>query len=339
MVHLGVDLSFKDARERREGKDARIISDRLTDLHEEFPERVALFTHFNPQHRVSDMVLAYLDQLRAQGYAIQFISITPLPLSDSIAALRKRVSRITIRREFGRDIGAWRDVWRREAHRFSQAREVLLVNDSVLGPLCDLGPILQVMRAAPDGVIGLTDTPLIEPHLQSYFLLINGRVGVQALDAFFNQLMVTNRKTRLIRRGELGLSSFFSDRKLSVRSVFSYDEVEEALLAHPEHIRDLLTVVPDLIPDGLAWFDVGQQAEITQALRQALSQRSHNPSLIYWRVLVEELQFPFIKTELLRQSLRTGLNTEGWTEMIRLRNPDMLHHILAHLDQMLIVTE
>jgi hypothetical protein len=338
VAHLGLDLCRKDAKKRREGVQARILSDQPTDLHEDTPERIALFAHYNPQHRVSDMVLSYLDQLRAQGFAIQFISITPICDAQDHDALASRVSRITIRREFGRDLGAWQDLWQREAHRFSKAKEVLLANDSVLGPLCDISPILQAMRRAPEGLVGLTDTPLIEPHLQSYFLLIRGRAGVQVLDQFFDQLLTTDKKTRLIRRGELAISRYFRDHGLSVRCVFSYDRLEEALLANPERIRDLLRHVPGLLPDGLARFDNGAGPALMQDLRPALARHSHNPSLLYWRTLLEEMGFPFIKTELLRNNPDRVQDLDNWPETIAQCSPDMAPVVLTHLGDMQIAT-
>lgn len=339
IAHLGLDLCRRDVQKRCQGEDARILSDHPTTLYTEHPTRVALFAHYNPQHRVSEMVLAYLEQLHRQGFSIHFISITPVLHEDDIAALHSRVAQITIRREFGRDIGAWRDIWYREAHRYAQAEEILLANDSVLGPLCDLAPIVRAMRTVPKGLVGLIDTPLIEPHLQSYFLLVRGREGLQTLAAFFDQLLITDKKTRLIRRGELGITRFFQSQNLPVRSVFCYDLIEETLLAQPKHTCEILSHMPELVPDGLAQFHAGQQVDATRKLCDTLRQTSHNPSLAYWQVLIEDMGFPFLKTELLRLANAKKIPLGHWRQAVEHQNPEMLHHILAHLEQMNVYDE
>ena len=89
----------------------------------------------------------------------------------------------------------------------AKASHVLLCNDSVLGPLGDLGPLLQRMQAAPDQAWGLTASHQLAPHLQSYFVLLGRELLERApLQRFVDSIEPLPSRYAVIQRYELGLS-------------------------------------------------------------------------------------------------------------------------------------
>jgi len=89
----------------------------------------------------------------------------------------------------------------------AEASHVLLCNDSVFGPLGDLGPLLQRMQAAPDQAWGLTASHQLTPHLQSYFVLLGRELLERApLQRFVDSIEPLPSRYAVIQRYELGLS-------------------------------------------------------------------------------------------------------------------------------------
>ena len=78
----------------------------------------------------------------------------------------------------GRDFGAWRDAAAVALQRFGTPQELLLTNDSVLGPFLPLAPLVDAWRAGGEGFFGLTESLGGGPHLQSYALLGRGEKAV-----------------------------------------------------------------------------------------------------------------------------------------------------------------
>lgn len=116
---------------------------------------------------------------------------------------------LVFERHGGYDFGSYRRGLEQAKARglLEQASHVLLCNDSVLGPLGDLGPLLQRMQAAPDQAWGLTASHQLTPHLQSYFVLLGRALLERApLRHFFESIEPLPSRYAVIQRYELGLS-------------------------------------------------------------------------------------------------------------------------------------
>ena len=89
----------------------------------------------------------------------------------------------------------------------AEASHVLFCNDSVIGPLGDLAPILEQMQMEPDQAWGLTASHQLTPHLQSFFVLLGRPVLEQTtLQRFFGSIEPQAGRHAVIERYELGLS-------------------------------------------------------------------------------------------------------------------------------------
>ena len=98
----------------------------------------------------------------------------------------------------------------------SSATHVLLCNDSVIGPLFDLEPLLLQMIQSPAPVWGLTESYLYSPHLQSYFLLMQADVAREpSVRTFFDAVVPQPSRHEVIQAYELGFSRLIKGLGLS----------------------------------------------------------------------------------------------------------------------------
>lgn len=87
------------------------------------------------------------------------------------------------------------------------APQVLLCNDSVVGPLAPLEPLLERMCANQDEAWGLIHSLQRTPHLQSWFLVLGRQVIAHPLvQAFFEGVSRQPHRQAVIETYELGFS-------------------------------------------------------------------------------------------------------------------------------------
>lgn len=321
---------LKDLRER-----ARPIADRLTVLKqlEAGPAggSFALYAHYSRRRSVSRMVQKQLQMLAEAGFRVLFVSMSPIDAAAQ-AELETVVETIVVRRSFGRDFGAWRDLWMQWHGALSGASEVLLVNDSILGPIRPFASLIEGLRAS-EGVSGLVDSADKLRHLQSFFLLFRGAESVGMLDRFFDQLQLSFEKERMIERGELGLARFIKASGLRCQVAFGYEQAEELALEDQVTMETLLAAYPALflgeLPkpgDDVAW------RRLRTHVRVKLWQIALNPTHYFWRVLVEKMGFPYIKTELLVANPAAMPDVMEWPDLIGPDSPVTANEIREHLE-------
>ncbi len=279
-----------DAAERR-AKDGRIRSIRPGAVPLEGTRRVAIYIHYAPVPAVSRMVLAQVRAYRDLGFAVVFVSMSPGLPEAVLPELEACCALLVERRNHGLDFGAWHDILPEVLARAPGMAELLLVNDSLCGPFRALSPALEAMRAAPEGLYGLTENLAPAPHLQSYFLLARGEGVVKDVADFLLRHRVTANKRRTIREGEVRLSAWMRGRGHPVAAWCGYERVEAAALWSPVARRRVRMLYPSLFA-GLAEDDA-------EGMRVALRQRPLNATHLFWRELVEDFSFPFVKTDLL----------------------------------------
>ncbi|HEY0183387.1 MAG TPA: hypothetical protein VGC09_11320 [Rhodopila sp.] len=206
--------------------------------------------------------------------------------------------------------------------RWSMPAELLLVNDSVLGPIHPLCPVVATMRAGGDGLFGLTESLQGGAHLQSYMLLARGGHAVEDLMRFVEALHVSSSKWLLVRMGEVRLARWMRKRGHRVAAVFGYDRLVRAAVADPEQRRDLERVYKRLH---------GLEELSPEAARTALHQWPLNPTHHLWRVLATRLDYPFLKTELIRLNPVRLPGVAAWQNIVPPDSPCPLPMLLAHL--------
>ena len=229
------------------------------------------------------MVRRQLQGLAEEGFAIVFITMARAVPEADWQAVRAACALLVQRRNFALDFGAWQDLAAEAARRWPAATEVLLANDSVLGPIRPLGPVLAALRAGGAGLFGLTESIQGGPHLQSYFLLARGAAAVGDLLGFLARCGSAIRNGWWSQRGELRFARWMRGRGHRVAALFGYRRLVAAVLADPAERAQLAASHPLLRElEGLA-----------PAARAALlRQQPLNPTHHLWRALVRRLDFP-----------------------------------------------
>lgn len=177
---------------------------------------LCLFVSHSPRASLKPHVLAHLSQLLDAGIAVVLVVNTDLPLNGMHIpdALLGRLSACVVRQNLGFDFAAWA-----HAHAvfaaWLQPTLVLLVNDSIVGPLDDAAfrVLLDRLRSSTADMIGLTESFRPRYHLQSFFLAFRPRALVplrSVLDGTVNlptkELVIEVYETRLTAHMiELGL--------------------------------------------------------------------------------------------------------------------------------------
>lgn len=306
-IRRGADIATEVARSeiRHRLDKPQTADDRIIDLERSaLPLRSALavYAHYHPHGRVSPMVRRQLAAYRDAGFSVALVSMSSTRDEAAMAEIRELCSFLIWRRSFGRDFGAWKDTVEPLLRQSGEVDELLLVNDSVLGPVRPIAPVVDALRRGGEGLHGLTESIGGGAHLQSYFLLLRGARAVDCLRQFLSGLRLTTSKWRIIQNGEIGLSRHFRDRGIPVKALFPYDATVRAALEN-SGLRMWLAARFGLDPSLR-----------TDALFERVVQRPLNPTHYFWRSLVET-GFPFIKTDLILGSGRSMLGVSDWREL------------------------
>jgi hypothetical protein len=308
------------ARTMRRAAKPRRIEDGVRP--EPHAARIALYVHYSATGRVSGMVRYQLGLLGEFGFAVVFISTAAHIPEDDWQAVRALCALLVHRENFGRDFGAWHDAMPDLRRRWPKLEELMLANDSVLGPIHPLAPIIAVMRAGGEGLFGLTESLQGGPHLQSYMLLARGSAVVTDLMVFLQTLYVSHSKWLLVQMGEIRLARWMRRRGHRVAAVFGYDRVVRAAVADPEERRRLMGSNVKL--RGLDRLAPDQAVGL-------LYEWPLNPTHHLWHVLTTKFADPFVKTELVLRNPGRLPGVEAWAEVVPADSPCPLPLLAAHL--------
>jgi hypothetical protein len=273
--------------------------------------RVALYAHYCANGRVSGMVIQQLRAYAAAGFAVVFATAAPAIAPADWAEVAEVAALLVHRRNRGLDFGAWHDLASTLGERWPDIDELLLVNDSVLGPIRPLEPVFAALRTGGEGLFGLTDSWQGGGHLQSYFLLGRGRPVVTEMLAFMRTAPISASKWLMVQRCEMGLSRHMHGKGFRVAALFGYARLLAAIDAHSA--------------EGLAHLAGGAGGV------RVLPKRPLNPVHHLWRPLVSLLGFPFVKTELVRRNPGRLPQVGSWTTLVGPESPISPAVLTGHL--------
>ncbi len=244
---------------------------------------------------------------------------------DDWQAVRELCALAVQRENFGRDFGAWHDLMPEVARRWTDPDELMLVNDSVLGPITALEPVIETMRAGGDGLFGLTESLQGGPHLQSYMLLARGRPAVADLIGFLTAMHISHSKWLLIQMGEIRLARWMRKRGHRVAAVFGYDRLVQAAAADPAERRRLAE----------SYHRLKEFADLPDDQAAALLRLwPLNPTHHMWHLLATRFGGPFLKTELIMRNPGRLPGVAEWPAVVPPDAPCPLPVLRAHLETM-----
>lgn len=243
--------------------------------------RLCLFAHYHPLRLVGDHVLIYLKALRDAGFRTIVSSTSPISDEDRQRMLQY-CEQVHERDNIGTDLGSWADAWRR--HEGPEPDLVLLTNDSVYGPLGDLGAFIETLLSHPADFYGAVKNIDSAPHLQSWFVLLrptafNARAFRGRME---NPPSAAMTKWQIIDHYEVGLTQ-------------------------------------DLVAEGLSYhaaYDPDSAGQIARSFPMC-------STLVIWKCLVEIFGIPFMKVELLRNNPNELGDLVGWKRFVEHYNKEL----------------
>ena len=268
--------------------------------------KLCLFAHWDPHGIIDDYVLHYLRRIADHGYSIRLASTSSHLEPTSLARAQQICDQVIWRRNVGVDFGSWREAERSSA-RLAEFDELLLTNDSVFGPIHDLGPTLAHIHAEPASLWGLTDNLENGPHLQSYFLAIPGEtLRSPTFRRFWTRMTPLAHKWSVIHRYEGGLSRQVLAAGGTIRAVFPMDQVLELARSLGEGYQYKLDL------------DAGKPM---------------NSTLLAWDILVRERKFPLIKTDVFKRDLYESRALQHWPDLFPTESKPLVEVITRYLQR------
>lgn len=271
--------------------------------------RVVVFNHFDARGIIHEYVEFYLQELRRAGFAIVFTSNSPSFPKKSVEKLKPLVSVILWRRNVGYDFGAFKDGIA-EIPDPEMLDMLLITNDSMYGPLQDIGQIISRANPNEADLWGITDCWDGRFHLQSYFLLFHPQaIRNPAFKRFWNRLPYFRRKKWVVRYGEIGLTPYFLSQGVRCKALFPYRQIVSTV--SPRLDAYLATPEKDTDPVRRRYAET-----LSQCMRNGVPL---NQTHFFWDQLVvgiEGIRCPFIKRDLLQHNPMGIPYLHNWQQLI-----------------------
>ena len=180
----------------------------------DFPERVdraAILVHFSASPVLSRSVVVLVDELHRAGYFVVISSACEAPEALSWPDGEVPADTIVIRKpNIGYDFGTAAvalDLY----PGIADAKYVLVVNDSNVGPFTSLAPIIDNFENSSGDAWALTGSNQHGFHLQSFFLGFRGILKDAPLQEFWRDIRHFTDKWKVILHYEIGLSRLLTE--------------------------------------------------------------------------------------------------------------------------------
>lgn len=257
---------------------------------------VALLAMFRDSNRLGDNSQDLINELRDLGLLTIVVDTSEtqpaIPISCDVYIHRLNV---------GWDFASWMSVLGKYPWITEESENLLLINDSNVGPLKPLKNLFDLGHSKNFDVWGITDSWEIHHHIQSYFLFF-GRTGLSDghLQEFVSHFSFPIEKNSIIHSGEIGLSRFLSQRGLRIGAVFPYSTLTQMFVeSFPNRMAELQNrqEIELQMKQGPSVANYERSFALSTA-EQIRCATPLNPTHYFWDVLLE-LGSPFIKRELL----------------------------------------
>jgi len=254
--------------------------------------KIAVLVHFSPQPFFADYFVYLLRALDQAGFTTVIVSNSPKLDPASLQSILPLCGRVLQRKNIGYDFGAWRDGILQTAE-IAGAEQLLILNDSIFGPLQDLSGIIDRCRFDRTDVWGMTDSYDGKYHLQSFFILFGAKaLRSAAFTKFWHGMRYVSSKRVVIFKYEIGLSQALLKAGLKLKALYPYRQLSEAVMNRAMANQG----------NGQSEFHPLLGDYFQHLLEGVNAGRPFNPTHYFWNYLILELRFPFVKRELLEKN-------------------------------------
>lgn len=288
----------------------------IHDMRDATSRRLGIVTVFQPEG-LSDNTKSFLATLHKDlGFDVVVVSNAPLLQSD-LNQLATCCTKVIVRANRGFELGALKDILPCVRQRLRTADELLLTNDSIIGPVRDLSPIFADMARRPCDFWALENREAgvhgSSTYLVGYFLVLRQRLlSTGTFEDFVASCSTPVHRRQAISRHEKGLTRFFVQRGFHPDAFITAATIREAC----GRLRNQLPRLLDLIlrdplvrrraqaalrdPHALPPASSKQEEALFQCATEFLV--TDCPA----RFLLLECGLPFVKKDLLKRGLATA---------------------------------
>ena len=263
------------------------FADRATD-------KLCIFAHYDANDSIDNYVVFYLERLNSLGYKIVLVSTASKLPDEEINKVSSIVFRVICRTNIGYDFGSWKTGLDSIGYLGSY-NQIVFCNDSVYGPLCDLGTIFEIMDRRCLDMWSITDSYEHRYHLQSYFIVCNARlIRSEVFSNFWlNFKYYSNElKKSIIKEYEIGISSIVSRCGFKIGAYIEY--------------FDLLV--------SIANSGIKREEYIERVMSSHV-----NPSQVFWKEAILLSNSPFLKVDVVKHNRYAMKEENGWACVVASR--------------------
>lgn len=179
-------------------------------------EKAAFFASYGESRTFSRTVIELTRALTERGYDVVLIRATSSEYVHWPEEEEKIRPTIVRRPNIGYDFGSWA-IGINQFPALAARPQVLLVNDSLVGPFGSIDAILDHFENTTADVWGAASTLQFTPHLQSFMLGFHGGVLRRyPLSRFWASIRELGSKEQIVHAYEIGLSQVIDREMLTV---------------------------------------------------------------------------------------------------------------------------
>ena len=190
--------------------------------------KIAVFAHYSDRVEISASDAFLISQLKVSGFAVVVSSTCtsdPMKHQQLWKQWRHKIDGFITRENIGFDFGSWSAALSSLDLSERDINQIILVNNSVYGPLFPLEPMISDLSKRGD-FFGLTASREFCPHIQSYFLGFNKVViDHPEFQKYWRGSFSGESKWLTIFRNEIAWERFFTKR--GFRSAVLIEESRE----------------------------------------------------------------------------------------------------------------
>ncbi len=242
-----------------------------------------IFAHFNTKKQLSLNVVRLLKWYSRHVTSIIFVTTSELDTED-YKCVSEFCDEVLVRENVGYDFMSWQCGLAAYLSSTSEFDEIILTNDSVLGPLFPCEDLFERLTALPNDICGLTANWEYGWHIQSWFVCYKKRAfNSPIFQKFWTDIQVQNRKLDIILKYEVGLQKAMLDAGFTLGVLHNPKKTNSLGLRACIWIRN---------------FSFSSPMQTIFSFRYLLYETVLNPAHFGWDELIRD-GIPFVKKELL----------------------------------------
>ena len=190
--------------------------------------RLAVMAHFDVDGVVAPHTRRQVEALAAS--TDRLVVVSTADLQDNARRWLEDRAVLVHRDNYGYDFLSYKTGLESAGAELASFEEVVLCNDSYVGPLVDYTDMFAQMADRPVDFWGFTRSDRVAPHVQSFFVAFRPWVvRSRTFRDFWGRMIPTSDRREVILRYEVGMSTTLAEAGFTFGSYFTETDADRAL--------------------------------------------------------------------------------------------------------------